>query len=190
MRIVFIGPPGAGKGTQCKRLASHLEIPHLSTGEMLRDTPRGSELAELVSSYIDAGQLAPDELVMPIVIDRLADEDCAQGCLFDGFPRTVNQAEMLDRFLGERDDQLNLVLHLDVNVDELVGRLLKRAEVENRVDDTKETIAARLAVFREQTAPVLDYYAREGRVEKIDGMRSPDDVFSQIVQAVDARRSS
>ena len=188
MRIVFIGPPGAGKGTQCKRLAAHLGIPHLSTGEMLRETRGDSPLGKLVSSYIDVGRLAPDHLVMPIVTKRLAAPDCAAGCLFDGFPRTVNQAKMLDQYLAENDDRLDLVLHLDVPPDELVKRLLNRAKIENRVDDTEATIAARLEVFREQTAPVLDFYRDQARLETVDGTQAADEVFAQIVACVDSRR--
>jgi adenylate kinase len=188
MQIVFIGPPGAGKGTQCRRLAEYLGVPHLSTGELLRETRGDSVLGKLVSSYIDAGRLAPDELVMPIVTKRLSAEDCAQGCIFDGFPRTINQAKMLDQYLDNHSDRLDLVLHLDVQEDELVKRLLKRAQIENRADDTEATISARLEVFRNQTAPVLGFYRQQGMVESVDGNRAPDQIYSQIVACVDSRR--
>ena len=184
MRIVFIGPPGAGKGTQCKRLAKHFSIPHLSTGDMLRDTNESSPLGKLVSSYIDAGRLAPDYLVLPIVTKRLALPDCEKGCLFEGFPRTVNQAEKLDEFLAEAETQLNLVIHLDVDQDELTARMLKRAEVEQRADDTPETIKARFEVYDRQTAPVLEYYRAKGKVAKIDGMQLPDTVFNEIINSI------
>ncbi len=180
MRIVFIGPPGAGKGTQCKRLTQWLEIPHLSTGEMLRATRGDSALWRLVASYIDAGRLAPDYLVIRIVTKRLLDSDCRDGCLFDGFPRTINQAQMLDEHLLRSNDRLDLVLDLQVQQDELISRMLKRAQIEHRDDDTAETIAARLRVFYTQTAPLLDYYKGHGIVRRIDGMQSPEDVFSQI----------
>ena len=180
MRIVFIGPPGAGKGTQCKRLTQWLEIPHLSTGEMLRATRGDSALGRLVASYIDAGRLAPDYLVIRIVTKRLLDADCRNGCLFDGFPRTMNQAQMLDEHLLLSKDRLDLVLDLQVQQDELISRLLKRAQIEHRDDDTAETISARLRVFYTQTAPLLDYYKGHGIVRRIDGMQSPENVFSQI----------
>ena len=188
MRIVFIGPPGAGKGTQCKRLTQLLSIPHLSTGDMLRDTRGDTALGKVVASYIDAGRLAPDYMVMPIVTRRLAMPDCEHGCLFDGFPRTVNQAEQLDEYLDQKGTQLDLVLHLHADTDELVSRLLKRAESEHRNDDTKQTISARLEVFDTQTAPVLDYYRSRGIIERIDGMKSPEAVFSQIRGCIEARK--
>lgn len=180
MRIVFIGPPGAGKGTQCRRLAEWLGIPHLSTGEMLRATLGQSALGRVVASYINAGRLAPDYLVMRILVKRLAQPDCATGCLFDGFPRTINQAQLLDDHLATTDDRLDLVLDLQVRREELIGRMLKRAEIEQRQDDTAETIAARLRVFDTQTEPVLAYYQTRGIVRHVDGMATPDEVFSQI----------
>lgn len=181
MRIVFIGPPGAGKGTQCKRLTEFLKIPHLSTGDMLRQTrSQDSALGRLVASYLDAGRLAPDYLVMRIVTKRLKDPDCHNGCLFDGFPRTIIQAQLLDEHLSEKEDQVDLVLDLAVQQDELVSRMLKRAKLEHRSDDTAETINARLRVFYTQTAPLLVYYREQGKLVTIDGMRGPDEVFADI----------
>ncbi|EMI17510.1 adenylate kinase [Rhodopirellula maiorica SM1] len=188
MRIVFIGPPGAGKGTQCKRLTQMLEIPHLSTGEMLRGTRKESALGRIVSGYIDGGRLAPDYLVMRIVNKRLLESDCHGGCLFDGFPRTLNQAQMLDEQLAVKNNRVDLVLDLRVGQEELVSRLLKRASIENRADDNAETISARLRVFFTQTAPLLDYYKGQGIVRHIDGTRSPDEVFAQIRSCVQATK--
>jgi len=187
MRIVFIGPPGVGKGTQCKRLAAYLQIAHLSTGDLLRSVRKQSTLGLLVGSYIDAGRLAPDNLVMRIVKKRLLASDCRNGCLFDGFPRTIVQASELNQHLTVSNDQLCSVISLEADKSELIQRLLNRAQQENRVDDTAETIQRRLEVFREKTAPVLEYYAAQGLVDSINAMQSPDDVFDAICQRIKRR---
>jgi adenylate kinase len=186
MRLVFIGPPGAGKGTQSRRLLDYLGIPHLSTGEMLRQAIAHGKSEGLVAEhYMTKGQLVPDEIVMRIVEHRLYQPDCAKGCLFDGFPRTIKQAEQLDELLARAGTPLDLVIELKADDEELMRRMLYRSKVERRTDDTPETIAKRSDVYTRQTAPLLDYYRKNGLLVTVNAMRSPDEVFAEIKAAVD-----
>jgi adenylate kinase len=183
MRIVFLGPPGSGKGTQAQKLKDYLRVAHLSTGEMLRDADQaGTPLGREAARFMNAGQLVPDNVVVGIVVERLGKKDCSRGCLFDGFPRTVPQAEALDRLLAERDMPLDLVLALDVPEALLVERLLSRG----RQDDDPETIHERFRQYNRLTEPVLDYYRGRGILRQISAEGTPDEVFAKIRAAVDA----
>lgn len=188
MLIVFIGPPGAGKGTQSKRLLEYLQIPHLSTGELLRGK-HNSPLGRLAAQYMDKGQLVPDPIVLSMVGEELDKPAFNRGCMFDGFPRTIQQAKSLDDSLKQRGTPLDMVIELRADEAELVSRMLRRAKAENRPDDTPETIGRRMEVYHRQTAPLLDYYRAQGLLTTINAMCPADDVFQAIREAVDKKKS-
>jgi adenylate kinase len=182
MRIVFLGPPGSGKGTQAQRLKDYLGVAHLSTGEMLREAHEaGTAVGAKAQEYMLAGQLVPDDVVTGIVVDRLARRDRDHGYLFDGFPRTLPQAKALDETLKAHGMPLDLVLSLTVPEEKLVERLLARG----RMDDNRETIGERFRQYNRLTEPLLDYYRESGLLRSIDGEGAPEEVFSRIKNAVD-----
>jgi len=185
-RIVLMGAPGAGKGTQAARLVERLGVPHVSTGDMLREAvAAGTEVGRKAKAVMDAGQLVSDEIVVAIAEERLSQPDARQGFILDGFPRTLAQAEALDAMLGRLEAPVERCVALTVDTDEVVGRLLKRAEIEGRADDTEETIRERMKVYDEQTAPLLDYYRRQGLLAEIDGMGAMDEVTARILEALE-----
>ncbi|MFD2205177.1 adenylate kinase [Kiloniella antarctica] len=185
MNIVLFGPPGAGKGTQAELLVKEHGIVQLSTGDMLRAAvSEGTELGKQAKTVMDAGQLVADELMIGIISDRVDQADCTNGFILDGFPRTVAQAEGLDVMLQEKGLKLDSTIEIVVDEQILFGRIEQRAketpESERRADDNAETLKKRLAVYHEQTAPVLPYYEKKGNLHKVDGMQSITEVANQI----------
>lgn len=179
MRIVLLGPPGAGKGTQAADLAKKLGIPHISTGDLFRhNISTGTELGLEAKKYLDAGDLVPATLTNALVDDRLDAEDAAGGFILDGFPRSVEQAEALKQMLSRRSLKLDAVLEFRVPEDELVARLMSRG----RDDDKEDVIRNRFKVYRDETAPLLDYYS--GELKTVDAVGSTDEVFARALQAL------
>ncbi len=187
-RLLLIGPPGAGKGTQAALLSEHFGIPAISTGDIFRynvknQTPLGVE----AKGFMDRGEYVPDSLTNALVRDRLSHDDALGGFLLDGYPRTIDQVHELDSILSDAGKRLDVVVQLTADNDELVRRLAHRAQVEGRADDTPEVIRRRLEVYDSQTAPLIDVYAARGLVAMIDGLGEIADVTARIVEALDAR---
>jgi adenylate kinase len=184
-RLLLLGPPGAGKGTQAQRLAERLGIPQISTGEMLRAAvAAGSVVGKRAKSYMDAGELVPDEVVIGVAEQRLGQPDAGRGFILDGFPRTAAQADALDKLLPRLGFSLERCISLRVDEDELVKRLLKRARIEGRTDDNEQTIRTRMQVYRESTAPLVAYYRARGVLREVDGEGSVDEVAKRLEQAL------
>ena len=184
-KLLMLGPPGAGKGTQAIRLAKAIGVPHLSTGDMLRsNVANDTELGRQAKAFMEAGDLVPDELVTAMVIDRLGQDDAACGYLLDGYPRNPAQAESLVEAFGE--GVLELALLLEVDAEELVQRLVLRGQEQGRSDDTEDVIRNRLAVYEEQTAPLVEYYESAGRLARVDGLGTIPEIFGRVIEVLAA----
>jgi len=212
MNIVFLGPPGAGKGTQAKRIAEKYGIPQVSTGDMFREhLSKGTELGQKAKEYMEKGQLVPDEIVLGMVEERLKQSDCEKGFILDGFPRTVPQAEALDQLLDKMGKKIDYAICIDVPDEEPVKRLTGRrtckkcgmmyhvifkppkeegkcdvcgGELYQRADDNEETVRNRLKVYHEQTEPIIQFYEKKGVLHRIDGIGSIDEIFERIVKVL------
>ncbi len=213
MKIIMLGAPGAGKGTQAKRLAAKYGIPHISTGDIFRaNIKNGTELGQKAKVFMDQGLLVPDELVVDLIMDRFQEPDCENGYVLDGFPRTIPQAKALDAALAGKNDAVEYAIDVDVPDETIISRMSGRracvacgatyhlvtipprkegicdvcqAELILRDDDKPETVEKRLKVYHEQTQPLIDYYKEKGILRSIDGTRSPEDTFSDIIGIVE-----
>ena len=216
MRIILLGPPGAGKGTQAAGIVEKYNIPHISTGDIFRkNIKEGTELGKKAKGFIDQGLLVPDELTVGLVTDRISQPDCEKGFMLDGFPRNVAQAEQLDKYLKEVDISLDKVVNIEVDKDILVGRAVGRrickscgatyhvefnppkadgvcdvcgGELYQRADDNEETVSKRIQVYLDETKPLVDYYSKEGIIANINGEQSIDKVFADIVDALGSEK--
>ena len=185
MRLLFMGPPGAGKGTQAVVVAERLGIPHISTGDIFRaNVSQGTELGVEAKRYMDAGEYVPDSVTNAMVRDRIIQPDCVPGFLLDGYPRTLEQVYELDGMLAAQDRALDRVVELTVDIDEVVGRLVKRAAEQGRADDTEAVIRRRLEVYTDQTAPLLAVYRDRGLLLQVDGMGEVDAVTARVLAAL------
>ena len=214
MKIIMLGAPGAGKGTQAKKIAEKYQIPHISTGDIFRaNIKNGTELGKKAKTYMDQGLLVPDELVCDLVVDRVKQEDCKNGYILDGFPRTIPQAESLDEALGQMGESLDYAINVDIPDEHIVNRMSGRracvgcgatyhmvyaptkkegvcdvcgAELILRDDDKPETVQKRLSVYHEQTQPLIDYYKGKGILRDVDGTKDMDVVFQAITDILGA----
>lgn len=210
MKIIMLGAPGAGKGTQAKKIADKYQIPHISTGDIFRaNIKNGTELGKKAKTYMDQGLLVPDELVVDLVVDRLAQEDCKNGCVLDGFPRTISQAESLDAALAEKNETIDYAIDVDVPDENIIHRMSGRracvgcgatyhivyapTKAEGicdrcgeklilRDDDKAETVKKRLEVYHTQTQPLIDYYTSKNVLKSVDGTKDMEEVFASIVE--------
>ncbi len=214
MKIIMLGAPGAGKGTQAKQIAGKYQIPHISTGDIFRaNIKEGTELGMKAKTFMDQGALVPDELTVALVVDRIQKDDCKNGFVLDGFPRTIPQAEVLDKTLAEMGEKMDYAIDVDVPDENIVNRMGGRRACVNcgatyhivniptkvegicdkcnsetilRDDDKPETVQKRLSVYHEQTQPLIDYYKSQGILKTVDGTRPMDDVFAAIVEILGA----
>ena len=186
LNVVIFGAPGSGKGTQSERIVSKYGINHISTGDVLRaEIKNGTELGKTAKGYIDQGQLIPDSLMIDILAGVLDSFKESKGVIFDGFPRTIAQAEALKKMLAERGQEVSVMLDLEVPEDELMVRLIKRGQESGRADDNEETIKKRLTVYHSQTAPLIDWYKDENKYRHVKGVGDMEDIFADICKAID-----
>jgi adenylate kinase len=187
MRLVLLGPPAAGKGTQARRMTDRFGGVHIDTGDILRaNAERGTDLGRKARTYMERGDLVPDEVVIDMVLERVGEPDCAAGFVLDGFPRTVPQAEALDRRLGELDRPLDATVGLEVEEAELRRRLAERAREQDRSDDDEQAVRQRLELFASETGPLLDYYRQQGLLVRVDAVGEVGDVTGRIAGALAA----
>ncbi|MDO4164072.1 MAG: adenylate kinase [Bacteroides sp.] len=189
LNIVIFGAPGSGKGTQSEKIVEKYGINHISTGDVLRaEIKNNTELGKTAKSYIDQGQLIPDSLMIDILASVLDSFKDSKGVIFDGFPRTIAQAEALKKMLSERGQEVKVMLDLEVPEDELMTRLIKRGKESGRADDNEETIKKRLVVYHSQTAPLIDWYKKEGVYAHINGLGNLETITADICKAIDAAK--
>jgi adenylate kinase len=191
MRIVLLGPPGSGKGTQAKMLVEQLKVPHISTGALLRNAAkRGTALGLQAKSITDKGELVPDDIMSDMIEERLSRDDVANGFILDGYPRNVAQAQSLDIMLERLNKPAEEAIHIDIDQEQVIRRIANRAKEEGRADDTEETVRNRMRVYDEQTAPVADYYEERGLLTRVWGDGSKEEVFQRILSVLNIRAHS
>ena len=184
-RLIFLGPPGAGKGTQAQTLSRDCDVPHISTGDILRSAvANATELGKKAQFYMDAGELVPDELILNMIRERLAEDGALSGWILDGFPRNVEQAAFLDELLKEINQPFDCVVNLEVPDEVIISRLVSRGKEEGRSDDTESTIRNRLEVYRERTEPLIDFYRSRQQLVSIDGNQPIEDVNEDLAKVV------
>jgi len=190
MRIVLLGAPGSGKGTQAALMVQRLGLPHISTGVLLRNAAkRGTELGLKAKSIIDRGELVPDEIMSDMILERLRREDVADGFILDGYPRNLAQAKALDKTLEQLGHTANEAIQIDVDPEQIIKRIARRAKEEGRADDSEEVVRNRMRVYHEQTAPVIDYYANKGLLTHVLGDGSIEEVLERILSVLSVNKA-